>query len=67
MRSIIVATVAALAFASAAHAGGPTPAQTVALGGRHQGATHAAPPPKACKTGKLCGNACIPKGNVCHQ
>jgi hypothetical protein len=29
--------------------------------------TTPAPSAKQCKTGKLCGNACIPKDKVCHK
>jgi hypothetical protein len=75
MRSLIIAAVAALAFAGAANAAtaqGPykldAKGKCHAAGGQFvptnmcQGSFH-----PVCKTGVACGNTCIAKGKVCHQ
>ena len=70
MRSIIIAAIAALAFASAAQAA-PHCTKGKACGNTCIKATdvcHILPaPPKSCTTGKLCGNTCIAKTATCHK
>lgn len=68
MRNIILAAVAALAFASAAdarHCRGPHKcrASAVSISGAFTGAHNGG---SVCWRGKPCGNVCIPKGKVCH-
>jgi hypothetical protein len=58
MRAIVIAAVAALAFAPSAYALG---------GGVHpSGPAGAAPADPQCKTGVKCGHSCIAKGKTCH-
>jgi hypothetical protein len=77
MRSIMIAAVAALAFASAAHAvpgavSGPykldAKGKCHAAGGQFaKQSLCAALTPPHCVKGKLCGNTCIKATDVCHK
>lgn len=69
MRSIIIAAVAALAFASAAQAA-PNCKTGVACGNTciaKGKVCHVTPPKPNCTKGKLCGKACIKATDVCHK
>ena len=72
MRSMILAAIAALAFAGAANAAGPYKLDAKGnchdVSGKFATKTLCGPAPaKHCTTGKLCGNSCIKKTDVCHK